>query len=193
MATATSITLTEQDGKLIVQAPYAHEFPPAAKRLSGHWSAADKTWRFDPRDRDRVEELLRNIYGWSGSEGDSPEVTIRVKVTPRTAPYREVRFGGRLIAWRPGRDADIVLGEGVIIVDGKFSARGGSMKHPRIFDGPEGDVTLEVRDYPVSALQLVDLPYEVVDGDPMTELREERDRLIARIAEIDALLCQSNS
>lgn len=79
------------------------------------------------------------------------------------------------------------------MVKAVVAARVGSMKHPRIFDGPEGDVTLEVRDYPVSALQLVDLPYEVVDGDPMTELREERDRLIARIAEIDALLCQSNS
>lgn len=50
---------------------------------------------------------------------------------------------------------------------------------------------LEIRDLPAGALTLLDRenkPYELVDGDPRRALREERERLTRRIAEIDRLL-----
>ncbi|WP_094663499.1 hypothetical protein [Bifidobacterium tissieri] len=79
----------------------------------------------------------------------------------------------------------------MIIVNGRFADRAGSAKYPEV--GDCDGVILEIRDLPASALTLLDQDkYELVndDSDPLAALREERQRLMTRIAQIDKIISQ---
>ena len=107
-------------------------------------------------------------------------------------------LGGR---WRPsrrtwvfdGRDEAVVLGAGVVVVGGAFAPSAGSRQHPALIDSDEA-VTLEVRDLPVEALSAArELEWTRAGGSggagpDRAALLAERDALLARLAELDALL-----
>ena len=82
-----------------------------------------------------------------------------------------------MIAERRGRDEAVRLGDGVVIVEGRFGRSGGSAKYPAL--APDG-VVLEVRDVPASL---------VAEDDTVTIVSEADARLAtfdARLAEIEA-------
>ena len=187
------ITITETSrGRLAVTTPYSPEFVAAAKRLGGRWAPKNKAWTFDPRDRARVEDILTQCFGWvAAPSGELATVRVTIDDGPGNAP--EVRFAGRTICWRRGRDEAVRLADNVVIVDGRFPGSGGSMRRPLVISAPsDTEVTLEVRDIPVEALAAeTSLQWERVDADKTAQrdaLSAERERLVARLAEIDAIL-----
>ena len=164
-------------------APYHPALPNQAQALGGRWDPVERVWRFDARDEARVRELARSIYGTDGE--DNPElVTIRVTLTRREASRQELWLAGRLVAKRRNWDLPVSLGNGVIIVKGKFPWTGGTSKSPTL--GGEG-VVLEIRDVPRPAVPQAP-NVEIVDGqttaaaadvDPLAALSD--DALIAAL------------
>lgn len=180
------IVVTELGGEITVRTPYLKGWPDRAKQLGGRWDG--KAWRFDSRDKSRVEELLGEFFGWV-TEPSGETVTIRIPLESANCEYeQDLHVAGRLIARRPSRDSRVQLGTGVVVVEGRFSGMGGSHKNPAL--GDVDDVVVELRDFPVEAIQRIEVPHQVVTENTtqLTELRAERDRLQARIAELDAAI-----
>lgn len=185
------------ESKICVSSPYNPDLPKPARALGGKWNPTKNAWCFDRRDESRVEELYRRIYG----EWDTNDVPPADAVTCRVKLLKDIRvvhggifFAGRQIARATGRDSGATLASGVILIAGKGFASGGSVKNWAT-TGEEGTV-FELRDVPLSKvkeeMENEDNAerYEItILGDVDTAaLETEKQRLLARIAEIDAIL-----
>jgi len=126
-----------------VHAPYHPNWPGKARSLGGQWDAASRTWKFDPRDLERVRAALGAVYGWTG---DYPVEILDARVLLDKVPSDgdALWMFGRLLAERRGRDAPVRLGQGVVLFCGGFPLSGGSRRSPRL--EPYPGTTLEVRD-----------------------------------------------
>ncbi|MER5973310.1 hypothetical protein ABT112_26890 [Streptomyces sp. NPDC002055] len=185
----STVTITTAGGKTTVRSPYDPNWPSSARALGGRWSGG--VWVFDSRDEERVRELAREVYGTDGTPDAGGTVTVRISVED----VRGERGGrpatlfrhGRQIATRFGRDEKPRLGDGVVLISGGFQSSAGSHNYLEL--GPLDDTVVEVRDVPRSVA--VDHELQIVgeEGRPDHEaLRAERERLAARITEIDAIL-----
>ena len=185
-----SVSITVDGGKLTVRSPFHPDWPPAARDLGGDWRGG--VWVFDARDKARVRELAREVYGSDGSPDPAGTVTVRIPVDDVSGerggrPATLYRLG-RLIASRYGRDDKPRLGEGVVLVSGGWLGSAGS--HNYIQLGPQEGTIVEVRGVPRIRLS-GESDVEIVSADQEPDeaaLRAERERLVARISEIDAVL-----
>ena len=190
------VTITDRNNTTLLVSPYNRDMIGEARQIGGRWNAALRAWEFDIRDHDKVEQLAARFYGYTPAD-TGETVTIRVNaydyVPDDYREYDKIIVAGRIVATRPSRDADVRLARNVVLHSGAFAGRGGSRNNPCIIgdNGDQPDPVLEIRDLPTGALTLLDRenkPYELVDGDPRRALREERERLTRRLAEIDRLL-----
>lgn len=187
----TDIVISETDfGMIAVSSPVNPDFVKGAKRLGGKWSGDTKAWLFDVRDRGRVEDLLATCYGYSAA-ASGELATVRIVLDEDNAGDKEVYFAGRSICSRRYRDVPVKTADNVVVIDGEFPASAGSMRYPAVIRGSR-TVTIEVRDVPVEALAAEkELRFERIDADTQAQreaLIAERERLIARLAEIDEAL-----
>lgn len=181
------ITITTENGKTVLASPYHPDLPAQARKLGGRFNRASSTWVFDARDEARVRDLARAVYGTDG-ETAVELVTVRLDMN-RLYGEPDLWFAGRRIARRPARDSAVRLGDGVIVVEGGFASSGGSMKYPSL--AAKDGTVLEVRDLPRTAVEAEDSDgVEIVgeQGPDVDALLAERERLLARLAEIDAQL-----
>lgn len=192
-----TVTITNDGRTVTLSAPFDPAFPAKARKIGGRFDPAPlKVWRFDARDEQRVRALAREFWGTDGSDADEPTVTVRVPLTPIYAwREQEYRLAGRRLAWRAGRDEQVRLADGVVVVAGEFPSRGGSVRNPSL--GDYGDkleeIVLEVRDVPRSVAEKMraeQADATVLDAPAVDReaLQAERAQLAARLAEIDALL-----
>lgn len=188
--------IADAAGRLSVATPFSREFAAAARSISGHWDATAKAWVFDPRDRERLAEILYKFFGFV--EHPSGELaTVRVTLDEDTyEDDGQVKFLGRVIASRRSRDAAVRLADGVVKISGEFSWSGGSLARPRVCPGGCQPVTLEVRDIPRESLDAErDLEWVLVStsGAPLSRreaLEAELAGLEARRREIVAALAE---
>ncbi len=189
-----SITVTTENGKTNVRSPYDASFVAKAKTIGGRWDGANKAWQFDSRDENRVRDLCREVFGTDGSPADTADlVTVRIRAADHELNSNNgghIQFAGRRLATRPGRDSAVRLAAGVVVVEGAFDGSGGSMRYPVV--AADDEVVLEVRDIPRATLSLErEDSYEIIaekNAADVDVLLSERERLLARLAEIDALL-----
>lgn len=188
-----SITVTTANGKTSVQSPYDSEFVAKAKTIGGKWDGTNKAWTFDARDEDRVRTLCREIYGTDGNPVEMGDlVTVRVRLADHEGDKWDnaAKFAGQRIAHRPSRDEPVRFAANVVLVEGTLPSSGGSMRYPQINAGD--DVVVEIRDIPRATLKLErEDSYEIVGETKNVDvdaLLAEREHLLARLAEIDALL-----
>jgi excisionase family DNA binding protein len=192
------ISIKTDGSKLYVESPYNIEFVKAARDLGGRWDGARKAWGFASKNEAHVRKLLTDCYGTTGDD-DAELVTVKIDLaeyatTSGECYDNEIYFAGRVIAHRPGRDLRVKLGEDVIRVAGSFEGSAGSMKNPRI--GVVTGVVLEVGGVPRAHSSAFDdgvtilepTPAEVSAQPSEADLLAEREQLLARVAEIDALL-----
>lgn len=194
---AITVTISELAGMISITAPYSADFVRQARRVGGRWNRDAKAWTFDARDRAAVEAALARCYGWAPQGAQTGD--FRITLTSSNAGDREVRLLGRRVARRWRRDDDVTIGEGVAVVTGDFSSRAGSLSRPAILDPGDGDVTLVVRDLPLTVMGDEDLvetyqvaPVPAAEQD-LEALRTERAQLVRRLAEIDALLAAAEA
>lgn len=187
----SDVKIETTEGRTYLTSPYNPAIPGKAKAIGGRWDGARKAWHFDARDEDRVAALAREIYGTDGrTPADGDLVTARIKLADHEGSKYDnyVEFAGRRIAERPGRDMPVRLAANVVLVEGTLPGSGGSMRYPNVDAGD--DVVVEIRDLPRAALSVErEQDYQIVGEQIDTDaLLTERERLLARIAEIDALL-----
>jgi hypothetical protein len=142
-----------EGGKIIVKSPYHESFPPGAKKLGGKWDG--KVWRFDSRLEREVRDLVIRIYGWDGTYpvrvADARVILDRLPEDWRWD--RSLWLLGRELARRPGRDAEVKLGDGVVVEAGGFPSSGGSRKYPALAWKP--GTVLRVLDVPMAKIEAV--------------------------------------
>src|SRR5690606_18648972 len=191
------VKITESDSILTVRSPYNAAFVEGARKLSGRFDRAACAWNFPASQRERVAALLREVYGTDGS-APIPTVTLRVRLMDslRYTYDASLELGGRRVARVFGRDGGARLSDGVVVVEGSIGS-GGSRKNPRltVADGTE----IELLDVPRPIAERLAASTEgpvvsaaIVESEEIDReaLAEERARLVARIAEIDALLAE---
>jgi hypothetical protein len=186
-----NIQITVNGTTVAVKSPYNSEFVTTAKRYGGKWKNGQ--WVFDARDEERVRALCQEVYGTDGLS--TGLCTIRAKYSGDWHDYADrgpIEIAGRTIARAWGRDSGAKLGEGVVVLEGGFSS-GGSMKNwtTRVI----GETVVLVRDFPrATAERLIAEGAQHISIEPeapvidRAALEAERAKLVARIAEIDALL-----
>lgn len=177
----------------LIKCPYNDALVGHLRQLGGKWTGSE--WRIDARDEGRARELLHTYYGTDGISAPDT-VTLRVTWTADESQYGDsIKCHGRPIARAYGRDSGAKLGDNVAVLCGGFTS-GGSVKHWCTW-APTGTVAL-LRDFPRKrAAELVEQQPDkkrTYAIEPETQpvdkaaLMAERDRLSARIAEIDAAL-----
>ena len=177
-----------ENGKAHVYTPYNKDFVKAIKGIGGaKWS--NGAWVVPENTVDVVREIMMDVYG----ETDLPaadKVNIRITFTDDVFAHNSaVTMFGKTIARASNRDSGAKVGEDVAFVKGApksaGSARNWGTEIPK-------DSVCVVSNIPKAMLERV-LPENIeievleqsVDRDALTE---ERERLLARIAEIDRLL-----
>lgn len=186
------------DNKIEVIAPYNNSFIKKARMLKGSWNG--KGWEFKKEYEDIVKGHLMDIYGDDGSP--APKCIVRVNLSKLSEiNYSqlwddEVRMFGRTLAIRKYRDSAPLLDKTVVLVKGGFSNSGGSRNNPNLkfYD----NTILQIDDVPehlyVKLLNEYDLKddndiiYRVDNKNNIDKLKEEKERLLKRLSEIDDIL-----
>ena len=192
----STISVKQQDnGSYNIHTPYNPDFVAAIKGIgSARWNSSARAWNVAGPDIDAARAVMREVYG----ESDLPDETPRVKimmtfVDEAWAGRGAVTAFGRTLASASGRDSGARVGEGVCLVKGSIDS-GGSMKNwssvvrkgavftltvPQdIFDRQRADWD--------GVAEIEVLPSEA--GDRKAQLLEEREKLLARLAQVEAEL-----
>jgi hypothetical protein len=190
---ATTVSVRFENDRAVLQAPYHPQAPAQFRARGGRWDAAKKVWVFDARDTQAVAEICQRVYGVNPLAPATPTCTLRVRMANMNMAMwaridkPEVWLVGRRICWRPTRDAQVLLGEGVVLVEGHFRSSGGSMRHPAV--GEVAGVVLEVRDVPQALAEeavaehpnAVEIVQETVPPDPFAAIEAQLDQLLAQL------------
>lgn len=194
---AERVTVLVTEGACCVWSPYNEDFVPRAKLLAGHFRGG--RWEFPESQTERVRALCLEIYGTDGST-PIPTVTVRLKLQDRDRweAGTEVTLCGRRVAKVLGRDGVAILSDNVVVLKGGFDS-GGSRKNPRICV-QEGTV-IELLEVPQPAAERVIaagtsgwvlsaevIPQEVAPAIDVEALKAERQKLAARLAEVNTLI-----
>lgn len=181
-----------ENKEIKVESPYNKDFIARAKQIQGKWSSP--YWVFPEENRDEVKELLIECYGECGQLGEVDTVTIELNLdTYRDErPDSRLKLGSMVLLERKNRDRQPIFAENVILVTGGFKRSGGSWKSPRV--APEEGTVLRVKGVPVTVYsKFKDSKGVTLVSDIDKEaLMREREKLVERIAEIDALIKNSN-
>ena len=181
--------ITKTEKSIQVESEYNRDFISGARNLAGRWNSPH--WTFDVRDEGAVRELCLDVYGTDGETVDLVDVEITFE-GGFYATRGPITFCGRTIARAFGRDSGAKPGAGVVVKSGGFRSSG-SVKNWATEVNTGGAVVV-LRDMSRRAVEAVDAEefggtFEILEPENKNAaLIAERDRLIARLAEIDDLL-----
>lgn len=166
--------------RIHVYSEYNSEFVKEARKLNGRFLGGKKAWSFDYRDKERVMEVLRDVYG---DDGHTKMNTVDVLVFLDKVPlYQSLEMFGRQILHTWGRDSKVIYGTGVTVKQGSVNS-GGSRKHPSL--SADKNTILLVRDVPENLLKKE--PKEsweldaFIDNDKAKRIRIAKAKAIAKI------------
>ena len=179
--------------KAQVFTPYNKEFVRRIKNAGGRWDGEEKCWTVPCEAIDVVRSIMLEVFGRTDEE---PLEEVKVRLTIREAiseRWDDVRLLGHTLSHATGRDSGASPGNDVFYEQGRPES-GGSVKNWRSVV-PEGSVIV-LGKVSRAMLDAAELPEcvlaEVVSatGTDIQALMDERDRLMARIEEIDRLLAR---
>ena len=181
-------------GKANVFTPYNKEFVAKIKQIGGaRWNGSSRCWTVPEAEVDTVRAYMREVYGETDLPDEGDRVTVEVTFLEEATDWDgEISLFGRQICRAFGRDSGARVGEGVTLIDGKIGS-GGSRANWTVWIG-EG-ARFRVRNLPRKALS-IESPYKIEvrevqqDGVDREALMAEREKLQARLAEIEALLSE---
>ena len=177
-----------ENNKARVYTPYNQEFVKAIKNI-GQAKWQDRAWVVPANMVDAVRAIMMDIYGETDIS-TSAKVDVKLTFAEDVDEYQgAVTIFGKTIARAYGRDKKVDVGDDVAFIKGAPQATG-SVKnwYTRV---PEESVCI-VSNVPETMLN-EELP-EGVTAEVLKKtvdrkaLEEEKERLLARIAEIDSLL-----
>jgi len=193
-----TFAIATKGNTILITTPFNPRFVDHVKAAGARWNADEKAWTMDVRDLETAREIMRRIYGRDDQPCElvSARVTFLDDIQHTCGP---VVICGRIVASAKGRDTGARVGEGVCLEKGQITS-GGSTKnwHTEVCKG----AVLVIHDLPRAlaenraasdAAKIEDRGWklEIIDAAPAVDvaaLTAERDRLIARLTEIDAAL-----
>lgn len=167
-----------RDGKVYISTPYCGEVVKQCRAWAGKFS--NGRWTVPVT---RLSEIQKQL-------GVNLEDRVEVEVGKNNLTYTGAQYciGWYVLAGRRSRDpaADVYAD----LVAGEIPSDGGSMKYPLVQASSDARFRLWVaRDFAVAYnLQVITDPVGNQVVDPKQVLREEREKLLNRLAEIDKLL-----
>ena len=188
-----NIKVDVQEDKVVISAPYDKEFTESMHHFNGKWNSAEKTWTVDIDQLDEVREVLLNVYGVNDLTNDLVDVWVTIPeghyVGGAQAP---AKMFGKVIATAWGRDSGAKWGPDIVNKNSKCSS-GGSTKN-WITDVSSG--TFKIKNVSKSRIEQEKDDYleegfvfDIIEkGIDKEALREEKERLLLRLAEIDKIL-----
>ena len=185
------IRIENSDKKAFLYAPYNKEFVDAIKNVGGaRWDSEKRAWAIPVEAVEQARDIMRRVYGACDLPDAEPPVSVRLtfedEVSERWAP---VTIFGKSIASASGRDSGARTGEDVVFTQGSPRS-GGSIKNWYTIV-PEGCIVV-LHNVPRAALGMSvpeGVSVEIIDQKPnKSALLEEKEKLLARLAEIDKIL-----
>ena len=183
-----------ESGEILVNAEYNSAFVKKARQLQGKWKSPN--WAFPEDNREEIKALLIDTYGCADIlEGENEQkVTVEIALDEYGGEENnELRFGNILLASRFGRDSYVKLADNVMVVSGDFRSRGGSVRNPTV--SAEPNTILRVKNVPLQIYEREKNKggVRLVSDIDINALTEEKERLLVRIAEIDAILAKNDN
>lgn len=178
-----------ESGQIKVKSEYNKDFIKGSKMIQGKWNST--YWCFPEENITELRELLLDVYGECGelSEGVEAAVTVELDLDEYTDISDCVRIGSMTVASRPGRDRMVHLSDNTMCIKGGFPESGGSVKNPRVY--PKDGTVLRAKNVPVKLYERIkDMAGVSLVNVDRAKLIEERERLLARLAEIESLLAE---
>lgn len=184
--------ITVKEGKAYISTPYNKDFVAKIKQIGGaKWNAESRCWMIPESEIDTARKYMQEVYGETDLPAEGERVTVDVTFLQTEWEVCEsISLFGKVVVRAWGRDSGAKVCEDVTLVDGRIGS-GGSVKNWRttIYEG----AVLRIRNIPRAALQ-IENPYHIKveevqkDGIDREALMIEREKLMARLAEIEALL-----
>ena len=193
------IDIQVQNGLVQVRTPMNTYFVQKAKKLAGRWDPRIAAWVFDARIEGKVRTLCMECYG---NDGATFLELVNIRITYLTgveACKGPVTIFGRIIGSAKARYSGVTLGSGVVLEEGKITSSGSHANWTTavasgtvvlLFDVPKA---LVLAGGPKFVEVKIVEPGQSIVGDQTAELASERDRLMARVAQIDALLTEAQT
>lgn len=187
-----TIKINTIDDRAYLETPYNANFVAAVKQIGGaRWDRDRRAWSIPAEAIDQAREIMRRVYGEDDRPSAEPNVSVKLIFSDEVSKWHgPVTILGKTIASAWGRDSGARVGGDVVFVEGRPKS-GGSVKNWYSVV-PEGCVVV-LHNVPQAAMQM-ELP-EGVTAEVMqpatidrAALEAERERLLARLAEIDQLL-----
>nr|DAU26007.1 MAG TPA: HepA-related protein (HARP) [Caudoviricetes sp.] len=182
------------NGKALITSPYNVDFVARIKKCGGRWDSAKRVWAINAEALEAARTAMMDVYGETDEAPAGELVTLVIKFAERreSKSRQPLMVAGRVIARAFGRDSGATLGEDVAFVAGGPDS-GGSNAHWLVTVAP-GSIC-EVYNVPRAKAD------EVIADPPngmeitiksanidVSALKAERDKLLARLAEINKLL-----
>lgn len=180
-----------KDGKAEIYTPFNRQFVDKVKLMGARWNGSARCWTMDADAVEDVRKVMRDVYGRDdGSAGETVTVTLEFAYGYDSDYGEPVTILGRTIATAFGRDSGARVGDGVMFLEGKPTSAG-SRKNWYV-SIPSGSI-VKLLKVPKTLIEAADLPDGVTmavtdDSIDRAALESEKAKLMARIAEIDALL-----
>lgn len=181
--------IKKENGKIYVSVDYSEAFIKGAKQIQGKWEKP--YWVFSEDDEELLNKLLTKHYG---EAFDGEIVTLLVDLKKCTAVKNDEKslyLETKCIATRYRRDDPVYLPKNVVVVEGEFDDRGGSVKNPVVTWDDTTSLILRIKQFPKGLYDRIEdkTGIELVKTDiNFAALKKERERLEKQIAEIDSIL-----
>ena len=191
------ITTANKGTQTAVYTPYNASFVSAIRKIGGaKWDAEGKAWMVPTASLPQVREIMRNIWGEDDRMDTVKRVSVRLTFAEECTEWHgPVEIFGKVLSSATGRDSGARVGEDVFYTAGG-PASGGSVKNWRSVV-EEGSVVV-LSSVPETMLDEAALPYgvtmEIIEdsGIDRAALIDEKEKLLARLAEIESLLNAKN-
>lgn len=184
--------ITKKNGQLLVKSPYNADFVKKVKEIGGKWNG--DVWSVPEENKQLLKDVLIAVYG----EGVDEKVQ-KVTVTYKASDFEDlnsdsIRIGTAKTVTRRSRDYPVSFYFDTIVFKGSFLPSGGSAKYP--FPSSEEGTVLRSK-IPVTiyeALEENEKQLLTIEGESqvLVALKEEREKLLKRIEEINLIIAQTN-
>ena len=186
--------ITVENGMAKVFTPYNATFVAKIKNIGGRkWNADERCWSVPEAEIETVRQYMMDVYGETDIPDETERVTVKVTfLEDAEALCDSVNLFGKNVARATGRDSGAKVENDVTLIDGKIRS-GGSARYWKTI--VEKGTIVKVRNVPKSALGIA-TEYEVeveeisTPGIDRAALIAEKEKLMARLAEIEKLLAQ---
>ena len=173
--------------------PYNPEFVKRIKKFSdARWNSGEKCWTIDESNLGDARVIMKEIYGYADNEINE-KVTLKIHVKESVSKkHGDVILFGKILSHATGRDSGARSGSDVAYIHGSAYS-GGSAKNWESVVSEDSEILLHNvnKNLYEEYLENPQEEYEievVTDSIDSAALKQEKERLLKRIKEIDHLL-----